>query len=246
MILAAGLGTRLKPFTSHHPKALATVNNLPLLHIALQKIKRLGIKKVIVNVHHFADQVTSFIQDYDAGNMEILISDERAQLLDTGGGVLKAGPLFDKGADILIYNVDVVTNAPLEELIATHQKQQNIATLWVQPRSTSRFLLFTADNQLCGWRNTKTGDELWVKEPIASSPLGFNGIQVIQHRLLSLLPPKGAFPIIPEYLNLAGKYKISGWRSDDSQWFDTGTPEKLKKATDFITGCPSTERSYFL
>ena len=158
MILAAGLGTRLKPFTSHHPKALATVNNLPLLHIALQKIKRMGIKKVIVNVHHFAEQVTAFIHDYDAGDMKILISDERAQLLDTGGAIQKAGPLFDKEADILIYNVDVVTNAPLDKLIATHQKKQNMATLWVQPRNTSRFLLFTEYNQLCGWRNTKTGD----------------------------------------------------------------------------------------
>lgn len=246
MILAAGLGTRLKPFTSHHPKALATVNNLPLLHIALQKIKHLGIKKVIVNVHHFAEQVTTFIHDYDAGDMKILISDESDRLLDTGGAVQKAGPLFDHEADILIYNVDVVTNAPLEELIAAHQKQQNMATLWVQPRNTSRFLLFTDNNQLCGWRNTKTGDEIWVKEPVAASQLGFNGIQVIQHRLLSRLPHKGAFPIIPEYLKLAAKYKISGWRSDESRWFDTGTPEKLKKATDFITGCPSSEQSDFL
>jgi len=234
MIFAAGLGTRLKPFTENHPKALAEINGVPLLAIALKKIERLGIKKVVVNVHHFADQVISFIEKYESDNLQIQISDERSQLMNTGGGLLKAAPLFDHHADILIYNVDVITNAPIDELIKTHQLQKNLATLMIQKRKASRFLLFDSNNQLRGWRNPKTKEELWGNNPIDTIEMGFNGVQVIQGKLLELMTNNQSFPIIPEYIKLSEKYSVRGWSNWEGEWIDVGTPEKLEQASKLL------------
>lgn len=234
MIFAAGLGTRLKPFTENHPKALAEINGVPLLMMALRKIERLGIKKVVVNVHHFAEQVISFIEKYASNNLQILISDESQQLMNTGGGLLKAAPLFDDSADILIYNVDVITNAPIENLIKTHQQQQNLATLMVQKRDASRFLLFNSDNQLIGWRNPKTEEELWANKPAISNKMGFNGIQIIQGKLLKLLDNDRSFPIIPEYIKLSKEYSVRGWSNWKGEWMDVGTPEKIDQASKLL------------
>lgn len=245
MIFAAGLGTRLKPFTKEHPKALAEINGVPLLAIALKKIERLGIKKVVINVHHFAHQVISFVEKHKSNNLEILISDESEQLLDTGGGLLKAAPLFDTEADILIYNVDVITNAPLDELIKTHQQQKNLVTLMTEKRKASRFLLFDADNQLKGWRNPKTKEELWVNQPEETLEMGYNGVHIIQSKLLGLLDNSNSFPIFPEYIKLSEKFPVKSWSNWKGEWIDVGTPEKLDQASKLILSYPEKLRDHF-
>lgn len=248
MIFAAGLGTRLQPFTHQHPKALAEVNGVPLLEIALKKIEQLGIKKVVVNVHHFSQQIISFINNYKSKELQILISDESNQLLNTGGGLLKASSLFDKFADILIFNVDVVTNAPLQELIKTHKAEKNLATLMVQERNASRFLLFNQQNQLVGWRNPKTKEELWSNHKYKNAQeLGFNGVHIVQHQLLKLLSSYNnqPFSIIPEYVKLSSNHAVKGWRNWEGSWIDVGTPEKLNQAATQLAQCTDSEKKLF-
>ena len=246
MIFAAGLGTRLQPLTNNCPKALVKIGDDELLKIALNKLKRLGIKKVVVNVHHFAEQIIYFIQNYHSGSMEIVISDESNQLLDTGGGLLKAAPLFDKGTPILIYNVDVITNAPIDQLIEQHFIENNLATLLVQDRKASRYLMFDQNNQLCGWNNPNTGEEKWVTTPKPAKKLGFNGIQIINSELLRLINAENSFPIIPIYLQLAQSQRISGWSNWNGEWFDVGTPERLNNVTDFFLNyTPEKRQTYY-
>lgn len=246
MIFAAGLGTRLRPLTDNCPKALVKIGNYTLLEIALNKMVRLGIKKVVVNVHHFASQIIDFISQYHSYGMEILISNESNQLLDTGGGLLKAAPFFDKGSQILIYNVDVITNANIEGLIENHNKENNLATLLVQNRDASRYLMFDENNLLCGWKNPKTGEEKWVTLPQPSKPMGFNGVQIINYKLLTLINAKNSFPIIPVYLQLAESQRIGGWSNWEGDWFDAGTPEKVNNVSEFFLNCALEKRQTFL
>lgn len=238
MIFAAGLGTRLRPLTDHCPKALVKIGDTTLLEMAINKLERLGITKIVVNVHHFASQIIEFIENHPPVHAEIIISEEQDQLLDTGGGLLKAAPLFDKKAPVLIYNVDVVTNANLEALISHHLAGNNLATLLTQERNASRYLLFDQQNQLAGWRNPKTGEEKWVTKPQEVVAMGFNGIQVISPELLTLITQRGSFPIIPEYLNLAKNHRIEGWSQWQGKWFDAGTPGKVREITQFLVHCP--------
>lgn len=245
MIFAAGLGTRLRPLTDHCPKALVKIGDKTLLEMALNKLVRLGATKIIVNVHHFANQIIEFIETYPSEKTKIIISNEQEQLLDTGGGLLKAASLFDKNVPILIYNVDVVTNANLEALIHYHQASNNLVTLLTQDRKASRFLLFNHQNLLAGWRNPKTGEEKWVTKPHDVVAMGFNGIQVINPELLTLISKRGAFPIIPEYLNLAKEHRIEGWNQWQGKWFDAGTPEKIREIAEFMGHCSASEYQSF-
>jgi NDP-sugar pyrophosphorylase family protein len=245
MIFAAGLGSRMQPITNSCPKALVKIGELTLLEIALNKMAKLGISKVVVNVHHFANQVVEFIENYLHDGMEICISDESNQLLDTGGGLLKAAPLFDKDSPILIYNVDVFTNANLQNLVDYHQQSNNLATLLVQNRNASRYLMFDENNLLCGWKNPKTIDELWVEEPKPSKQMGFNGIQIINYQLLNLINEEGAFPIIPTYLQLAKSNRIGGWDKWTGEWFDIGSPDKLNNVTNYLATCNNNLRQTF-
>jgi N-acetyl-alpha-D-muramate 1-phosphate uridylyltransferase len=246
MIFAAGLGTRLRPLTDNCPKALVKIGDQTMLEIALNKMRHLGITKVVVNVHHFATQVTDFIRKYNSGEMQVVISDESNQLLDTGGALLKAAPLFDKGAHILVYNVDVITNAPIEALIACHYRENNLATLLVQDREASRYLIFDQNNLLCGWRNPKTAEEIWVSTPKESKQYGFNGIQILNYELLSRIKAINAFPIIPEYLQLAKAQRIAGWSNWTGDWFDLGTPEKVNTVRELFNSFTAEKRQTYL
>jgi NDP-sugar pyrophosphorylase family protein len=249
MIFAAGIGSRLKPFTDTRPKALIKIGDHPMLEMALRKLERLEVQRVVVNVHHHAQQVKDFLGAFKSDRMEICISDESHQLLDTGGGLIKAAPLFEKASDILIYNVDVLTNAPLGQLIKYHQNNGQLTTMMIQKRMASRYLLFDRDLRLCGWRNPKTMEEIWVNAPDSKAlPFGFNGIQIIQPELLTLLKNKRtAFPIIPEYLQLSKSQLIKGWiQADSSEWFDIGTPDKLNNASKLFLTCDLEKRQTFL
>jgi N-acetyl-alpha-D-muramate 1-phosphate uridylyltransferase len=248
MIFAAGTGSRLRPYTDSCPKALIKIGDHPMLELALRKLERLQVQRVVVNVHHHARQVKDYLRDYCSGKMEICISDECDQLLDTGGGLIKAAPLFEKGSDILIYNVDVLTNAPLEALIQAHRQGDQLATLMIQERTASRYLLFQKDLQLCGWRNPKTQEEIWVDIPDSTAlSAGFNGVQVIRHDLLTLIKNKSlSFPIIPEYLQLTKSQLIKGWfQTPGSEWFDIGTPDKLNNASKLFLTCGPQKRQTF-
>ena len=245
MIFAAGLGTRLQPLTNKCPKALVEIEGYTLLDIALRKMQKLGIQRVIVNVHHHAEQIISFLNNYKSGDTEILISDERDFLMDTGGGLLKAKHLFIKDLPILIYNVDILTNANIPKLIDYHSNSNNLVSLFTQNRSASRYLLFDENDDLCGWQNPKTGEEKWSVIPKSVSKKGYNCIQVINYELLSLLNTSGAFPIIPAYIDLAATHKIGCWNDDNAKWFDIGTLSKMDNALNHLKLCSIAEKCLF-
>lgn len=234
-VLAAGLGTRLRPLTNDRPKALVEIDGKTLLEINLRRIVNAGAKRIVVNIHHFADRMVDFIASKDWGT-EVLISDERDLLLDTGGGLKNAQNFFSMKEPILIHNVDILHRLNIANIISQHTDSMSIATLVVSQRKTSRYLLFDHDNLLTGWTNTKTNQTLWTKDEITDyKTLAFSGLAVIQPELLEQLPEADhPYPIIPEYLKIAEKDKISNFEHSADQWMDVGKPETLALASNFI------------
>jgi len=228
MLFAAGLGTRLKPLTNNKPKALIEVNGMTMLKMALLKMENAGISKVVVNVHHYSDLVIEEINRFRSGRMEIVVSDESEQLLDTGGGLLKARPLFDNENPVLLYNVDIVTTASLKNFISFHQLHGDVASLMVKQRPTTRHLLFNEHMELAGWENLNTGDKIITKETSSYNAFGFQGIHIVEPRIFDLILETGKFPIMELYLRLARNHTFRGYESQHDLWFDIGTPEKLE------------------
>ena len=230
-ILAAGLGTRLRPLTNTLPKAMVEVQGKPLIHIAIDNLIRQGAKRIVVNIHHFANQVADYILSRQWPT-DILISDERDQLLDTGAGLKKAAPLFLPHEPIIIHNVDILARLNYSELLRQHADSMNLATLVVSQRNTSRQLLFDSRQQLTGWQNLSTGETKWVKQPVTDYVLmAFSGIAAIAPELLDLLPPaEHPYPIIPAYLELAKNHRISYYEHVPTDWLDVGKPETLQLA----------------
>ena len=230
-IPAAGLGTRLLPRTEHRPKALVEVGGVPLLKIAIDNLVRQGVTRIVVNVHHFADMLIDYLQSYDWGT-EVLVSNEKDKLLDTGGGLKKAAPLFKRDEPILIHNVDILSRINFRDLVELHQQEGNFVTLAVSVRDTSRFLLFADNGLLVGWNNRSTGETKWVDELVAKNrALAFSGIAVLEPGVLDVLPPcEIPYPIVPAYLNIAKEHRISYFIHSSSDWMDVGTPQSLNKA----------------
>jgi len=238
MVFAAGLGTRLRPLTDDRPKALVEVNGMSLLEIQLRRLKAFGISTVVINIHHFADLMVSRIQALQKSlEMELLVSDERDAVLETGGGLLKAAPLLAGSEPILIVNVDVLTNLNYGLLQDTFQKQQALAVLAIRNRPTSRYLVWDSSLRLRGWKNMHTGevkgnlkttDQL---EAMGWQALAFSGIQIISPKFISLMTQRGKFSIIDPYLSLAGDHLIRGYQHDEDVWLDVGKPETLAQAT---------------
>jgi NDP-sugar pyrophosphorylase family protein len=231
MIFAAGLGTRLHPLTQSTPKALVKVQGQPLIWYAINNVVKAGATRVVVNTHHFASQIGDYLKTLSFTGVEILISDESDELLETGGGLLKAAPLFHPGLPILIHNADVLTNCNLNELVDLHTKSNALATLMVENRATSRYFLFDNENRLCGWQNTKTNEQIITSQ--SQTPLkqlAFDGIQIVDGAILQMLGEVRKFSITNGYLNLADKYPIIGWHQWQGQWFDVGTIEKWETA----------------
>lgn len=230
-LLAAGLGTRLRPLTNRKPKALVEVNGTPLLKINIDNLTRQGASRIVVNVHHFADQVIDYIQR-SSWETEVLVSDESCQLLDTGGGLKKAAPLFLPDDPIVIHNVDILSHIDIPSILKQHTQSMNLATLVVSQRQTARQLLFDSRRQLTGWTNHNSGETQWVQLPqSAYEEKAFSGIAVISPQLLSLLPPADhPYAIIPAYLNLAKNHGISYFEHLKEDWLDVGKPETLKLA----------------
>ena len=236
MILAAGLGTRLRPLTDNRPKALVEVAGHTLLEITLRRLRQFGIREVIVNVHHFADMVVDYLKKNDNFGMRIEISREDV-LLDTGGGLKKAAWFFLEESShseepLLLHNVDVLSTIDLDRMVQFHRQNQALATLAVQDRETSRYLLFNEQNQLCGRRTGRDQAPEIVRPSHETQALAFSGVHVISPRLLPLMAEDGVFSIITSYLRLAGQgEKIMGFRTDQYYWRDLGRPENVAQAT---------------
>ena len=234
MILAAGLGTRLRPLTDNRPKALVEVAGRTLLEITLARLRAFRVNEVIVNVHHFSDLVVAYLQAHDNFGMRIEVSREDV-LLDTGGGLKKAGWFFLEGSGrhepFLLHNVDVISTIDLERMVQFHKQNKELATLAVQERETSRYLLFDEHLQLCGRRAARDQKPEIVRPSPRTQALAFSGIHVISPRLFALMKEEGIFSIIDFYLRLAaGGEKIAAFRADEYYWRDLGKPADLQQA----------------
>lgn len=229
MLFAAGLGTRLKPFTDRHPKALAEVNGKTLLEHSLRYLQRYGIEDVIVNVHHFADQIEQVLQDNNGFGSWVTVSDEREMVLETGGGLLKAAPYFDDEENFVVMNVDVLTNLDLGKVIDFHKTNESFATLAVMKRESGRYLLFDEHMILCGWTNNKTGEQKISREVLEMQPFAFSGIQVLSHKILDM-PFTGKFSLIDLYLHFAKSELIKGYDHTGNIFIDVGKPDSLEQA----------------
>jgi Nucleoside-diphosphate-sugar pyrophosphorylase involved in lipopolysaccharide biosynthesis/translation initiation factor 2B, gamma/epsilon subunits (eIF-2Bgamma/eIF-2Bepsilon) len=229
MIFAAGLGTRFKPWTDKHPKALAVINGKSLLQRNIEYLQQYGIRDVVVNVHHFAEQVKNAVEKNDGWGSQIIFSDETEELLETGGGLKKALPHF-KTPTIVVINSDILTDLDLEKMIETHRRSGALATLAVSDRATSRYFLFDENNILCGWRNTSTGEEKISRAAKKFIPKAFSGIHVIETRLVNLVEREGKFSMVDVYLDLAKKHEILAYDHTGSRFIDVGKPGAVAKA----------------
>ncbi len=234
MILAAGLGTRLRPLTNDRPKALVEVAGCTLLEITLRRLRAFGVHDVIINTHHFADMIADYLHSHGNFGMHIVLSHEEA-LLDTGGGLKKAAPFFldspGAGDPFILHNVDVISTIDLASMLRHHAEHKALATLAVQDRPTARPLLFDQVAQLCGRRTGSEHTQEMARPAAHPQPLAFSGIHILAPRLLSLLEEEGAFSIIPAYLRLAARGEsILAFRADQYYWRDLGRPESLTHA----------------
>lgn len=234
MILAAGLGTRLKPWTDHHPKALAVVNGKTLLERNVRYLQQHGINEVIVNVHHFADQIIEAIKNNQGWGSDITISDETDLVLETGGGLMKAQWYFENAADFVLMNADILTDMDLGKMIESHQAQSPLATLAVSDRNSSRCLLFDEQQKMVGWKNNATGEE---RGPVTTMPdrsaihsFAFSGVHVLSAAIFSLIQREGKFSMIDVYLDLCASHVIQAFDHSGAILLDVGKPESLEKA----------------
>ena len=233
MIFAAGLGTRLKPFTDNHPKALAVVNGKPLLQRNIEYLKSFGINEIVINVHHFADQIIEFLEDNNYFGIEITISDETDQVLETGGGLVKAKANFEE--DFLVMNVDILTDLNLAKFIKAHQENKALVTLAVSDRNSSRKLFFNEQNELKGWRNLKTEEEIKAVDSLNElKDLAFSGIHVISPTLFDKITEKGKFSIMKVYMDLMKIESIIGFDHSGGILIDVGRPESVIEAEQYF------------
>ena len=237
MIFAAGLGTRLKPITDSIPKALVPICGKPLLQLVIERLVKYGFNEIIVNVHHFPDQIIDFLKENNDFGIRIEVSDERDLLLDTGGGVRKAAWFFDDNEPFLIHNVDILSNADLGELYRRHLATNSLATLVVSERDTFRYLLFDQNLRLNGWINEKTGETkpAGLQRTAEQRKLAFSGIQVMSPAVFDFMAgyePK--FPIMDFYLTHAASEIISGFVPADYKMLDVGKLNVIDEAEMFV------------
>jgi MurNAc alpha-1-phosphate uridylyltransferase len=234
MILAAGLGTRFKPWTDLHPKALALVNGKTLLERNLVYLQSFGIKDVLVNVHHFAEQIRHAIIVNDGWGSNITISDESDEVLETGGGLKRAADYFDQGSFVLM-NADILTDLDLKKMISFHEEKKPLATLAITGRKSSRYFLFDNNERLCGWRNTKSGEEIISIQGSLLKEKAFSGIHFISPEIFPLIHQQGKFSIVDVYLELAATHAILGFDHSGSKLVDVGRPEAIADAEKLFT-----------
>ncbi len=233
MILAAGLGTRLRPFTNENPKALAIINGKSLLQRNIEYLASFGIKDVIVNVHHFSDKIIALINSNNGFGSNITISDETDEILETGGGLKKAGWFFDDEPFVLL-NVDILTDMDIKKMNDAHHTVKSLATLAIADRKTTRYFLFDELNILCGWKNTNTNDQKVNREALKYFEKAFWGIHIISPEIFSLIIQQGKFSIIDVYMNLVKTHSIIGFEDNQSKFIDVGKPESIAIAEEIF------------
>ena len=229
LIFAAGKGTRLKPFTDHHPKALATVNGVPLLERNIRFLQSFGINDFVINIHHFGDQIVDFLKKNDNFGAKIEISDERGELLETGGGLVFARKFLDFNEDFLIMNADILTDLNVSEFVKYHQEKKDFATLAVSDRNSSRKLLLNPEMILRGWLNVQTGEQRLAEFNKGFKALAFSGIHCINPEIFNKIKRTGKFSIMEEYLDLMHSEQIHGYEHQGIL-IDVGRPESVLEA----------------
>lgn len=238
LIFAAGLGTRLKPFTLEHPKALVPVGGVPMLQRVILKLKDVGIRRIVVNVHHFSGQIIDFLRANGDFGLDIAISDESARLLDTGGGILAAGKLLSGDGPVLVHNADIITDFDLSDMMRRHEARGADATLLVAERDTSRYLLIDGDGRMRGWTNVKTGEVRMPDGECADAGFrrrAFGGVHMLSPSVFASIEAyadgRVEFPIMPFYISSCGELRIEGYEpTSPYRWFDVGKPESLRQA----------------
>ncbi|MCX8020839.1 MAG: sugar phosphate nucleotidyltransferase [Chitinophagaceae bacterium] len=234
MIFAAGLGTRFKPWTDKHPKALAPVNGKSLLQRNIEYLQQFGIADVVVNVHHFASQIMDAVRENNGWGSRVSFSDETDQLLDTGGGLLKARSFFTPGEPFITCNADILTNLNLNRLVRFHQNKGALISFGVMERNSTRKLLFCEDDRLAGWKNTATGEVKMALEASGSpAERAYSTVTVMEYQVFSLMEQygfRGKFSLIDVYLALTPQHFICGYDHTGDKWIDVGRPESVPLA----------------
>ncbi|WP_144283373.1 nucleotidyltransferase family protein [Chryseobacterium echinoideorum] len=233
LIFAAGKGTRLKPFTDYHPKALAKVNGVALLERNINYLKSFGITDFVINIHHFGDQIFQFLKENNNFNCNIEISDETGELLETGGGLVFAKKFLNHGEDFLIMNADILTDININEFVKYHKKIKDFATLAVSDRESSRKLLFNEDLVLRGWLNVQTGEQRLAEFNKGFKPLAFSGVHCINPIIFDKIKRTGKFSVMEEYLDLMNTEKIHGYVHSNIL-IDVGRPESVVEAEKYF------------
>lgn len=230
MIFAAGLGTRLKPWTDNHPKALAPVNGKPLLQRNIEYLKQYGITNFVINVHHFSEQVVSFLEQQQYFGCNITVSHELGEPLETGGGLKKAALLMVDSNPFLVMNADILTDLDIGGMLAFHQQHKPLVTLAVTNRQSSRAFLFNNQHALCGWRNKQTRQERISIPEVQTVERAFSGIHIMDPAIFPLLTEEGKFSLVDVYLRLAKEYSILGYDHSGGILIDVGKPESIAVA----------------
>lgn len=234
MIFAAGLGTRLKPWTDHHPKALAIVNGKPLLQRNIEYLKSFGINSMVINVHHFADQIFDFLEKNNNFDCMIQVSYEKEEALETGGGLKYAQPFLKDATRFLIINADILTDLNIAAMLQYHLQHNPLATLAVTNRSSSRCFLFNEHHQLCGWQNNKTGEERIAVLAALNFPMAFSGIHIIEQNIFPFITETGKFSMVDLYLRLCKDHAITGYDHSRDILVDVGKPESIAVAEKYF------------
>lgn len=240
MVFAAGLGTRLRPLTDDRPKALVEVGGRTMLSRVIGRLKDAGVDEIVVNVHHFPDMIIDYLDANDNFGVTIHVSDERGELLDTGGGILKARRWLDGDEPFIVHNADILTDFDLGAMLGVHKASNALATLLVAERTTSRYILFDNDMRMCGWANVKTGETRPAGVDVEDyTPLAFGGVHVISPAIFPLLErysTERKFSIMPFYIDSCGDESIQGYTPSAAySWHDIGSPAKLAAAEASLT-----------
>ncbi len=230
MIFSAGLGTRFKPWTDKHPKALALVNGKSLLQRNIEYLQKYGITNVVVNVHHFAGQIIDAVKKNKGWGSHVVISDESDEVLETGGGLVKARALLEGDEPFITLNVDILTDLDINDLLAFHQQHKPLISFGVTSRQTSRYFLFDENNRLCGWRNIKTNEEIISVNRPGLVQKAYSCVVVFQPEVFGLIKQTGKFSLTETYLDLAKDNLILGYDHSGDKLVDVGKPESVAVA----------------
>lgn len=233
MIFAAGLGTRLRPLTNDRPKALVELEGQTLLERCIHRLIEQGVEEIVLNIHHFGRQIIDFLESHDHFGMTIHISDERDQLLDTGGGLKRAASWLDD-APFIVHNVDILTNLDLKAMYQAHLESEALATLAVRDRPTSRYLLFDPEKRLCGWHHAQKDIYRFCRPTETYRQWAFSGMHIISPQIFDLMPEADAFSIIDLYLDLGGEHRIMAYPHQQDLWMDVGKPQHLEAARQLL------------